>query len=124
VDIEFFGIVPGVGTVIANENTMHVAKNLLEEIESFGRRNPGHQKSVDSLTTAVKRIDNEFSGKARETLLTEARKTFLQQIRNLESNERTVDALEKLQSNQAALVATLNRLTVKQAQRCEGETIH
>ena len=60
-DIEFFGIVPGVGTVIANENTMHVAKNLLEEIESFGRRNPGHQKSVDSLTTAVKRIENEFS---------------------------------------------------------------
>ncbi len=112
------------GTVIAIEKSMTVAKNLLEEIEAFGRRNPGHEKSVESLVSAVNRIDQEFSGETRESLLDEARKTFLQQIRTLETCERTLDALEKLHDNQKALVDALKKLAAKTHRRPEGATLH
>ncbi len=116
--------VPAVGMVIAIENDMPVAKKLLEEIDAFGQRNPGHEKSVKSLVEAVRRIDTEFSGETREMPLAEARKTFLQQIRTLETSERTLEALQKLHSNQKALVTALKKLAVRGEQRPEGVTLH
>jgi hypothetical protein len=124
VDIELFGIAPHLGMVIAFSNDMSVAKDLLEEIETFGGRNPGHEKSVGALVKAVKRIESEFSGKTREMLLAEARKTFLAQVRTLETSGRTTAALEKLQANQKALVSALKKLAVLEEKRPEGTTLH
>jgi hypothetical protein len=107
--------------VIAVAFLMPVAKKLIEEIEAFASRNPGHQNSVNSLLRAVRRIDTEFTGDTRNMLLGEARDTFLQQIRTLETAEKTLDALKILQANQQRLVAALKALT---AQRPEGVTLH
>lgn len=103
---------------------MPVAKTLLDEIEDFGQRNPEHESSVEALVKAVKRIDREFSGETREMLLTEARKTFLQQIRTLENSDRTLEALEKLHSTQKSLISALKKLLIKTAERPEGVTLH
>ena len=103
---------------------MPAAKKLLEEIEAFSQRNPGHEESVEALRAAVRRIDGEFSGATREMLLSESRKTFLQQIRTLESSERTLQALEKLQKNQAALIEALKKLAALHTERPKDATLH
>ena len=100
---------------------MPVAKKLIEEIEGFALRNPGHQESVGALLEAVRRIDTEFAGAIRATLLARARETFLQQIQILETAERTRETLESLQSNQKALVSALKKLA---SQRPEDATLH
>lgn len=100
---------------------MPVAKQLLEEIEAFAARNPGHEKSIGALVKAVERIDNEFAGEIRTQLLEQARETFLRQIQTLENAEKTLAALEKLRDNQAELVEALKRLTVR---RPAGMTLH
>ena len=100
---------------------MPIVKKLIEEIEGFAQRNPGHQESVADLLAAVRRIDSEFEGVARATLLTRARETFLQQIQLLETAARTRETLEALQTNQQALVNTLKKL----ARRRSGDvTLH
>jgi len=103
---------------------MPLAKKLLEQIEAFGLRNPGHEQSVDSLLNAVRRIDGEFSGATREMLLAEAHKTFLRQIRTLEASERTAEALQRLQKNQLALVEALKELSATQTLRPKDATLH
>jgi hypothetical protein len=110
--------------VIAAGYDMPVVKTLLREIEDFGRRNPGHEESLASLTKAINRIDSEFSGEARQMLLDQARQTFIQQIRTLETNERTLEALEKLHENQKKLVSALKKLAGKGSGRPEGVTLH
>lgn len=100
---------------------MPVAEKLIEEIEGFAMRNPGHQRSVDALLEAVRRIDVEFAGEIRERLLGQARETFLQQIRILETAERTRETLATLQTNQKALVDALKKLA---GQRAEDVTLH
>jgi hypothetical protein len=89
---------------------MPIAKQLIEEIEGFAQRNPGHPESVAALLAAVRRIDEEFAGIARATLLTRARETFLQQVQILEATARTRDTLQSLQANQKALVNALKEL--------------
>lgn len=103
---------------------MSVAKTLIEEIEAFSVRNPHHQKSVDALLKAVRRIDTEFTGETRNMLLSEARHTFLQQIETLETAERTLEALKTLQTNQQNLVKTLKKLAIIRTERPEGVTLH
>jgi len=100
---------------------MDIAKQLIEEIEAFANRNPGHDESVGALVKVVRRIDDEFAGETRTRLLEQARETFQRQIKTLEHAERTLEALEKLRDNQAALVETLKRLTVR---RPTGVTLH
>ena len=100
---------------------MDIAKQLIEEIEAFANRNPGHDESVGALVKVVRRIDDEFAGETRTRLLEQARETFQRQIKTLEHPERTLEALEKLRDNQAALVETLKRLTVR---RPTGVTLH
>ncbi len=100
---------------------MSIAKQLLDEIEDFANRNPGHDESVGALAKAVRRIDTEFDGEVRTQLLEQARETFLRQIRTLENAEKTLEALEQLRENQQELVQALKRLTV---QRPEGVTLH
>ncbi len=107
--------------MIAPYPSMSVANKLVEEIEAFARRNPGHEASVNALLRAVNRIDTEFTGETRELLLAEARKTFLQQIETLETTNRTLAALETLQSNQQELVTALKRLAIR---RPDGVTLH
>lgn len=102
---------PGGGMLIAPWIEMPVAEKLIEEIEDFALRNPGHQGSVDALLGAVRRIEAEFAGETREALLSQARETFLQQIRILETAERTRETLATLQTNQKALVDALKKLT-------------
>ena len=77
--------------------------------------------SVGALVKVVRRIDDEFAGETRTRLLEQARETFQRQIKTLEHAERTLEALEKLRDNQAALVETLKRLTVR---RPTGVTLH
>jgi hypothetical protein len=101
---------PGDGMLIAPRFDMPVAEKLIEEIEGFALRNPGHQRSVDALLEAVRRIDVEFASEIRERLLSQARETFLQQIRILETAERTRETLATLQTNQKALVDALKKL--------------
>ena len=103
---------------------MSVANKLIEEIEDFSERNPGHEGSVTALIKAVRRIDLVFDGETRELLLAEARKTFLQQIQTLETTERTLEALKTLQANQKKLISALKKLAVKTAKRPEGVTLH
>jgi hypothetical protein len=124
VDIGLFRIASDLGMLIAIHHDMPAATELLEEIEAFGRRNPGHEKSIGALVKAIERIDHEFSGKTREMLLAEARRTFLSQIRTLETRERTIEALEKLRENQKALVTALEKLAVLQRTRPEDATLH
>ncbi|MCH7866985.1 MAG: hypothetical protein IH881_04765 [Myxococcales bacterium] len=100
---------------------MSVAKILIEEIEAFAVRNPGHQNSADVLLKAVRKIDTQFTGETRDMLLSEARHTFLQQIQTLETAERTLESLKTLQTNQKKLVEALKRLAM---QRPEGATLH
>jgi hypothetical protein len=100
---------------------MPVAKKLINEIDAFAARNPGHQNSTDALRRAVERIDNEFTGETRLMLLTEARTTFTQQIQTLETAERTLESLKKLQVNQQRLVKALKKLVVT---RPSGATLH
>ena len=69
----------------------------------------------------MRRIDNEFTGDTRDTLLREARTTFLQQIKTLETAERTLAVLKTLQDNQKKLVTALSKLS---AQRPDGVTLH
>ncbi len=107
--------------VIAQLVVMSIAKQLLEEIEAFANRNPGHDESVGALVKAVRRIDTEFEGEIRTQLLEQARETFQRQVRTLENAEKTLEALEKLRENQQELVEALKRLTVR---RPEGVTLH
>ena len=100
---------------------MSVAKILIEEIEAFAVRNPGHQNSADVLLKAVRKIDTQFTGETRDMLLSEARHTFLQQIQTLGTAERTLESLKTLQTNQKKLVEALKRLAM---QRPEGATLH
>ena len=90
---------------------MPIAKKLIEEIEGFAQRKPAHENSVNALLEAVRRIDSQFTGETRELLLSQARKTFLQQIEILETAERTRETLVALESNQKALVKALKKLT-------------
>ncbi|MDP6977450.1 MAG: hypothetical protein QF570_02475 [Myxococcota bacterium] len=107
--------------LIAKPPIMSIAKQLLDEIEAFAHRNPGHDESVGALVRAVHRIDTEFEGEVRTQLLEQARETFQRQVRTLENAEKTLDALEKLRENQKDLVEALKRLTVR---RPEGATLH
>lgn len=107
--------------VIAFCFSMPVANELIEEIEAFALRNPGHDGPVNALLKAVRRIDTEFSGESREMLLVEARKTFLQQVQTLETTERTLEALKALQANQKELVNVLKTLS---SRRPDGTTLH
>lgn len=108
--------------VIAAYLDMAAAKNLIEEVEAFALRKPGHRGSVDALLKTIRRIDAEFAGETRETLLSEARETFLRQIQILENTEQTLEALETLRANQQQLANALKKLTLRQ--RPEGVTIH
>jgi len=95
---------------IATAFEMPVAQRLIEEIEEFARRKPEHRESTNALLEAVRRIDAQFSEQTREMLLSRARETFLQQIRILETKERTRETLETLKTNQKALVNALKKL--------------
>jgi hypothetical protein len=112
------------GIVIAVHSHMPIAKKLVNEIEDFASRNPGHHKSVNALLKAVRRIDTRFSGETRNMLLVQARETFLRQINTLEKNERTLEALETLQANQKELVKALKKLKQYTVARPEGATLH
>ena len=107
--------------MIAIDLPMPVAKKLIEEIEAFAVRKPGHGKSVEALLRAVRKIDREFTGETRAALLGEARNTFLQQIKTLETADRTLAALQTLQANQKKLVKVLNKLAMH---RPDGVTLH
>ncbi len=107
--------------LIAQLMIMSIAKQLLDEIEAFADRNPGHDESVGALVRAVHRIDTEFKGEVRAQLLEQARETFQRQVRTLENTEKTLEALDKLRNNQQELVEALKRLTVR---RPEGVTLH
>lgn len=101
---------------------MHVAQQLIQEIEDFAARNPNHKEASRSLIDAVRRIDRQFGGDTRETLLEQARDTFRKQIHALENAERTVATLERLRDNQRELVKALKRMS--QQQRPQGATLH
>lgn len=107
--------------LIAICNRMPVAKKLIGEIEDFLSRNPAHEESVNALLKAVNRIDTEFTGEVRLSLLREARTTFLQQVKTLEATEQTLEALETLHANQKNLVEALKKIVVT---RPEGATLH
>jgi len=100
---------------------MPVAKKLIDEIDAFAARNPGNQNSTNALRKAVQRIDTEFSGETRNMLLCEARLTFTQQIKMLETTEGIMESLAKLQANQERLVEALKKLATH---RPEGVTLH
>jgi hypothetical protein len=108
--------------VVATYLYMPATTNLIEEIEAFALRKPGHRGSVGALLGTIRRIDAEFTGETREALLSEARKTFLRQIQILENTEQTLEALETLRANQERLVNALKKLTVRR--RPEGVTLH
>jgi hypothetical protein len=112
---------PRSGMLIALFSEMPLAKQLTDEINEFARRKPGHESSVNALLAAVGRIDSQFSGETRELLLIQARETFLQQIRILETKERTRETLETLQTNQKALVDALKKLAGRPS---EDVTLH
>lgn len=103
---------------------MPIAKKLIDEIEDFASRNPGHYKSVNTLLKAVQRIDTQLSGEMRNMLLIQARKTFLQQISTLAETELTLEALETLQANQKELVKALKKLKQHTIARPEDATLH
>lgn len=107
--------------LIAFQHPMPIAKKLIAEIEAFLLRNPVHEESVNALIKAVNRIDTEFAGETRLQLLREARTTFLQQIKTLETTEQTLDALRTLHANQKNLVEALKKIVVT---RPEGATLH
>ncbi|MFB0976446.1 MAG: hypothetical protein QMC73_02180 [Myxococcota bacterium] len=106
---------------IAVFHSMPVAKILIAEINAFLSRNPTHKVSVTALLKAVNRIDTEFTGETRLSLLREARTAFLQQIKTLEATEQTLHALETLHSNQRNLVDRLKKIVVTKP---EGTTLH
>jgi hypothetical protein len=109
------------GMLIAIFHSMPVAKTLIEEINAFLSRNPAHKGSVTALLKAVNRIDTEFTGETRLTLLREARTAFLQQIKTLEATEQTLTALETLHTNQKNLVDALKKIVVTKP---EGAKLH
>jgi hypothetical protein len=109
------------GMAIAIFHSMPVAKILIAEINAFLSRNPTHKVSVTALLIAVNRIDTEFTGETRLSLLREARTAFLQQIKTLEATEQTLHALETLHSNQRNLVDRLKKIVVTKP---EGTTLH
>jgi hypothetical protein len=100
---------------------MPIAKKLVADIKAFADRKPDHSKAVNALLDAVRRIDTQFTGELRDELLREARTTFLRQIETLENSERTREALEKIQQNQADLSKALKRLAYK---RPDDVTLH
>lgn len=100
---------------------MPVAKTLIAEINAFLSRNPAHKKSVTALLNAVDRIDTEFTGETRLSLLREARTAFLQQTKTLEAKGQTLHALETLHNNQKNLVDALKKIVVTKP---EGTTLH
>ncbi|HIG72268.1 MAG TPA: hypothetical protein EYG46_00530 [Myxococcales bacterium] len=116
-----FETTPIGGMLIAIFHSMPVAKTLIEEINAFLARNPAHKGSVTALLKAVNRIDTEFTGETRLSLLREARTAFLQQIKTLEATEQTLHALETLHTNQKNLVDALKKIVVTKP---EGATLH
>ncbi len=106
---------------LAISDIMSNAKKLIEDIEAFRERNPGHQESTARLVRAVERIAAQFTGETKEELLRKARDTFLKQTRTLQSGKQTRAKLERLKRNQQELIEALGKLSPG---RPDGVTLH
>ncbi len=100
---------------------MDMTRELIEDIEEYGRKYPDQESFVKALRHTVEGVQAEFEGDVREALLAEARSTLDRQKDIHENNARTMAALEKLKKNQEQLLKSLLGST---AVRPPGTTVH
>jgi hypothetical protein len=100
---------------------METADELVARALAFGNDYPRHLDFVKRLVALVQKIDREFSGETRDSLLTNARSTFEHHLKIVKSTEETRRALEKLEHQHVRLTEALNELATV---RPPGTTIH